>query len=231
MKLSLSPSSIAVALAGKQKGVVMDKLGEIIAKWKLDCSFEEEIRGAVGEDWEEGQIERYIIGVLLKNGDEGFECIAERSLSIAARIIERRVPREDVEDVKGEFLMRLFKKIGEFAGRGRFDNWLRKLAKSVIADWYRDKPVETLEWSDYEESVAGEGWEEEMERESLREEVRKIIGELPPKLREVGVRIFIEGKSIPETAKELGKAIGTVCSQCSRIKELVKEKLEKFLQE
>jgi len=41
--------------------------------------------------------------------------------------------------------MRLFKKIGEFAGKGRFDNWLRKLANSVIADWYRDKPVETLE--------------------------------------------------------------------------------------
>jgi hypothetical protein len=30
-----------VALARKQKGVVMNKLGEIIAKWKLDC-FEEE---------------------------------------------------------------------------------------------------------------------------------------------------------------------------------------------
>ena len=93
MKLSLYISSIAVALAGKPKGVIMAELGEIIAKWKLDSQVEEEIRGAVGEDWEEGEIERYIIGVLLKNGDEGFECIAERNLSIAARIIERRVPR------------------------------------------------------------------------------------------------------------------------------------------
>ncbi|MBC7328909.1 RNA polymerase sigma factor [bacterium] len=151
---------------------------------------------------------------------------------IAARIIEWKVPKEDVEDVKGEFLLRLFNKIRGFAGRGRFDNWLRKkLANSVIADWFRRNPSKVLEWYDYEESEAGEDLEEEIEREALREEVRKIIGELPPKLREVGVRIFIEGKSIPETAKELGKAIGTVCSQCKRIKEIVKKKLEGFFQE
>ncbi|MBC7328910.1 hypothetical protein H5T88_00970 [bacterium] len=49
----------------------MANLEEILSEWKLDPLTEEEIKMTVGEDWEEGKIERYIIGVLLKRAKRG----------------------------------------------------------------------------------------------------------------------------------------------------------------
>ncbi|MDR0545057.1 MAG: RNA polymerase sigma-70 factor [Odoribacteraceae bacterium] len=61
---------------------------------------------------------------------------------------------------------------------------------------------------DFIESVQQEGYSEEEER--AVEEISRVIGELPPRCREIFTKSCLEGKSYKEIADEAGISINTV---------------------
>jgi len=202
------------------------ELERILRRWGLSPPYEEILSG-VEDDWEEGQVERHIIGYLLRDGDAGWEQIVKRCLPLGEGLIRRKVPQQDIEMVKLDFLSCLWERIRSYEGRGKLNSWLRKLAKCVIADYYRDKPKE-IPIPEYYDEVDEDDICEEVSRRSLREEVERCLEELPKRLKVVAKKRFIEGKSMKEIAAEEGRATGTICSQCKKASDILREKLKKF---
>jgi len=189
----------------------------ILKSWGLSLSQEREILEGIEENCNDGQIEHFIINFFLKKGDYGWECIVQRCLPVVRGLIRAKVPRWDIEMVEANFLARLWEKIGSYKGKGKLDSWLRKLALSCIADYYRERAKESYVHEFYNIEDGDDVWEEVF-REELREKVRSIIQELSPEEATVITGIYWEGLSIKEIARILKKSPRTIYRHLKRAK-------------
>jgi len=200
---------------------------KVIERWGLSPSDEGDILKGIKDDWKEGEVEHHLIGYFLERGEEGWNYIVRRCSPVVEPLVRAKVPLCDVEMVMEDFLARLWKSIRSYEGKGKLDNWLLKLAKSVVADYWREKLRYIPLPDDFPQC-----WEDdigvELDREMLREEVRKCVEELPERLRIVAIKRFIEEKKIEEIAKELRRPKGTICRQCAEVKHIFYKKLKNF---
>jgi RNA polymerase sigma-70 factor (ECF subfamily) len=152
-----------------------------------------------------------------KRGDRA----AFRSLFLAyrhqvARVIQRFVPREDVEDVAQEVFLHVFRSLPSFRGDARFSTWLHRLALNVARMHLRrgkSRPKLTL---------AGNDERKVLERPSLvdpaldaerNERVRalyRLLENLSEKKREALILHDLEGLPADEIAKILDIPVMTV---------------------
>ena len=129
--------------------------------------------GSLGEevlgeemDCEPGEVDYRILQRLL-GMEEGYEIILTRAMKVVEPLIVAKIPQQDVEDVLMEFSLLLIRKVRTYEGRGRFVSWLRRLARCVIAKYYREKPkelfvdsVEAKEKWESERDIKEEDWSE-----------------------------------------------------------------------
>ena len=66
-----------------------------------------------------------------------------------------------------------------------------------------------------------------IERKETQQEVRNAVMSLPETHRDVVLCVYFQNMTVPETAKALGLAEGTVKSRLSRAKDKLKQLLER----
>jgi RNA polymerase sigma-70 factor (ECF subfamily) len=187
-------------------------LGEEIIGEEMDC--------------EPGEVDYRILQRLL-GMEEGYEIILTRAMKVVEPLIEGKIPRQDVEDVLMEFSLLLIRKVGTYEGRGWFVSWLRKLARCVIAKYYRKKPKELF----VDPVEAKEKWDSErdmkedcLEVEFSFEEVMGKLEELPDEKREIIELYYLREMNTAEIAKALGKPEGTIRRRLSEAMSKLREK-------
>lgn len=116
----------------------------------------------------------------------------------------------------------IFEKINQYAFKGSFDGWLKRVMVNTILQHYRsatflnlvDEPIQDVE-------------EVEIETEHIEIEfLLKIIQDLPDRYRLVFNLNVIDGYSHQEIANLLKITVGTSKSNLSRAKMILKEKIE-----
>lgn len=187
---------------------------------------------------ESGLLER------LRSGDEAAfaDLVAShggRLLATARRLLSNE---EDARDAVQEAFLRAFQQIDGFRGGAALGTWLHRIVVNAALMRVRarkrrpEEPIEAMlpQFTPYGHQVGRpQRWrpEDELEREELREIVRRQIAELPETYRTVLVLRDIEGLGTEETAEALGVSTSLVKVRLHRARLALRTLLDPNLRE
>jgi RNA polymerase sigma-70 factor (ECF subfamily) len=135
----------------------------------------------------------------------------------------------DAMEVVNSGFLKIFTKIGSYKGKGSFEGWMRKTIVNTALDFIKQNNQISSSIEDvniYEEKLF-------IENDAVfdldKEEILKIVQELPPMTRAVFMLNVMEGMKHREISKELGISEGTSHWHLQNARKLLKTKIEKFL--
>jgi RNA polymerase sigma factor (sigma-70 family) len=132
----------------------------------------------------------------------------------------------EAEDFLHDGFMIIFEKIGQYAYRGSFEGWMRRIVVNVALERFRSRnklyPVEDL--SKYDSVTV----KEDLFAELNARELLEMIKELPPRYQMVFNLYAIEGYTHKEIAGQMGITEGTSKSNLNRARQILQNKLEKL---
>jgi len=133
---------------------------------------------------------------------------------------------EAQDNLQDGFLI-IFQKIGQYAFKGSFDGWLKRVMINNVLQQYRQQTFLSL----VNEDIA-EDYEIELDDDDISlDYLLKIIQELPDRYRLVFNLYVIDGYSHAEIAEMLNINIGTSKSNLARGRMILKEKIEQLKNE
>jgi len=137
----------------------------------------------------------------------------------------------EAEDIAGETFFIAFKNISQFKGNSAFSTWLYRICFSIVYHKQKRKKLIRFfssfdESKEYDVPVSSEV-EDELVKEERQRIVRKCIGKLPSKMRDMILLREFEGLSYRELARVFNCSIGTVMSKLYRARKKLKELLIK----
>ena len=152
-----------------------------------------------------------------------FDRYAAVLLGVCIRYSSRR---DEAEDILQEGFVKIYYNIKDYAGKGSFINWMRKIMiNTAITHYHRQlKHAYHREIDEVQETdIEGMSFEE---ADFTREELLNIVYNLPEGYRIVFNLYAIEGFKHKEIANLLNIDINTSKSQYSRAKSLIRKKLQ-----
>lgn len=167
-----------------------------------------------------------------------FRTLVDRHYNAVYRLCRSIVRNaEDAEDATQEVFVRAYQALGQYAGRGAFGAWLRRLtvnhclnrvqsatAKASARGCSLDSMAETLPTSRSEDP------EERLLRSEARTKIKTELEFLPPQQRAALALRLLEGLSYEEIADLMGAPVNSVRSWLhrgrARLQEALKEVVE-----
>lgn len=129
----------------------------------------------------------------------------------------------EAQDNLQEGFLLIYDKIHQFAFKGSFEGWMKRVMINHVLQQYRKETFLNLVQDNIPDEVEVEI---DNEYEIPTEFLLKIIQELPDRYRLVFNLYIIDGYSHQEIADQLSINIGTSKSNLSRAKGILKEKIE-----
>ena len=152
---------------------------------------------------------------LARAGDaEAFGQLYDHYAGMVHRFLYYRVGSQPLaEDLTGETFLRALRAIGSFRWQGKdFGAWLVTIARNLVADHYKSSRhrLESTTGEIARYDVATPGIEDGVVRAMDHEVLLASVRRLPVEQQECLVLRFLQGMSIAETAKALGRSEGAV---------------------
>ncbi len=129
---------------------------------------------------------------------------------------------EEAQDNLQDGFMLIYDKIGQFAFKGSFEGWAKRLMINNALQYYRKENSLRL----INEDIADEEAVEIDDTNITMDYLLGIIQELPDRYRLVFNLYVIDNYAHKEIAEMLGISIGTSKSNLSRARVILKEKIE-----
>ena len=129
----------------------------------------------------------------------------------------------EAEDTLHEGFLIIFRKIDQFAGKGSFEGWMKRIMVNIALEKFRKRfRLHTVEDINvYDSKVATDDVYAQMNANQLME----IIQELPPRYKMVFNLYAIDGYNHKEIAEMMGIAEGTSKSNLARARKIVQDKI------
>ncbi len=172
------------------------------------------------------QDEKQIIEGCCRNDRIAQKALYERYASVLLGVCIRYSGRRDeAEDILQDGLVKIYYNIKDFAGKGSFINWMKKImVNTAITSYHRNlkhqyhQDIEDIREMEIKGVSLGSA-------EFTREELANVIKELPAGYRLVFNLYAVEGYKHKEIAEMLEIDVNTSKSQYSRAKGLIRKKL------
>jgi RNA polymerase sigma-70 factor (ECF subfamily) len=153
-----------------------------------------------------------------KAGDtDAFAALYDRYLDTVYRYVYYRVgSRQLAEDLTSETFLRALRRIGTFTWQGRdFAAWLVTIARNLVADHFKSSrfrlEITTADMVSTESrSDTAEGPENAVMRAWTNLALLEALKRLNPQQQECLVLRFLQGLSVAETARIMGKNEGAI---------------------
>ena len=140
------------------------------------------------------------------------------------RLAVRMVGLQDAADVLQQVLLQVFRTLGQFDGRSRFDTWLYRLSVNESLQHLRRNKRWNYHALDWEPEAKSADSRQREQAECLEEALRRIA----PDLRAIFVLREIEGLSYDQIAAALSVPQGTVGSRLNRARRELQLQLEQL---
>lgn len=142
------------------------------------------------------------------------------------------LPREDAEDVLQEVFIKIYVNLNSFDDKLKFSSWAYRITHNEAINNYRKKksrPQCAMDLDDeFLNNLASDMQTDgHIDIQYLKENVKKVLGVMEPKYREVLVLRFWEDKDYGEISDILKKPMGTVATLLSRAKSSFRKEIEK----
>ena len=153
-----------------------------------------------------------------------FEAHKDRVYSIALRYCG---DESAAMDIAQETFLKLFSSIRDFRGNASFESWLYRIVVNRCLDHQRQgrRLMPFLEGLLDIVRAPSESALDELLREEVEKDVRKIIQTLAPEQRIVVVLRYTEGLAYDQIAEILGCSAGTVASRLNRAHKVLERRL------
>ena len=135
------------------------------------------------------------------------------------------------EDIFQEVFIKADRNKESFRGESSVKTWLIRITVNACKDYLKsayNRRVTPLQEFQENAMPVGNGMNgfDEIERKETQLEVRNAVMSLPETHRDVVLCVYFQNMTVPEAAKALGLAEGTVKSRLSRAKDKLKQLLE-----
>ncbi len=114
------------------------------------------------------------------------------------------------EDLTQETLIAVCRDIHKFRGESRLSTWVHRVARNIALRHLARQRPESVSLEEINETAAPQDTATLAGRALLRDQVRQALGLLPAAQREAVVLHCLQGLSHSETARALGRPLGTV---------------------
>ncbi len=129
--------------------------------------------------------------------------------------------RDEAKDILQDGFIKVFEKISQYAGRGHFEGWMRRIFINIALGEFRRHRNLSIDQVIINENEAFENIEGEISATELLD----IIQELPPQYKMVFNLYAIEGYTHKEIGDLLGISDGTSKSNLSRARDILQRKV------
>lgn len=172
--------------------------------------------------------EKDLVALCLK-GDrlscrELFELYSGKLMALCYRFAR---DKNEAEDMLQEGFIRIFNKLDLYSGEGSLEAWMRRVMINTALK-YRQKHIGRHNYSNIDDVHAFDPTPTIID-ELSREEILRLIQELPSGYKTVFNLYVIEGYSHKEIAERLGIGESTSRSQLVKARALLKEQLLKLI--
>jgi len=178
--------------------------------------------------------DRVLVSRVLNGDMHAFRLLIKQHERLVAHMIGRLVKNnEEREELCQDVFLRVYDKLGEFNFQSRLSTWIATIAYRHAINQMRKRKMLMRDIPD-EESF-GFNFVEEENPESLLEEqdmntfVFNLIDQLPAQYKIVLTLYHVEGMSYPEIVDVTGMPEGTVKNYLFRARNLLKDKVKKYL--
>jgi RNA polymerase sigma factor (sigma-70 family) len=134
--------------------------------------------------------------------------------------------KAEAEDTLHEGFITIFKKIGQYAFKGSFEGWMRKVVVNHALEKYRKRSkmttVEDMKVFDGTHST------EDSESDLNAQQLMELINELSPQYKLVFNLYAIDGYNHKEIANMLNISEGTSKSNLARARKILQEKMKDY---
>lgn len=177
---------------------------------------------------EEFESDAYLVDKALEGELPAFEKLVSRYQNKILGYVARTTngDREEAEDITQETFIKAYRSLDSFRGQSSFSTWIYKIATNLCIDRARmrkRRPQQAYSLDEPFDKEENEGGRElpdlrfepakGVEREEMREVVRRTVGEMPEKARQVLVMCDLQGMPYEEIASVLDVPLGTVKSR------------------
>jgi len=135
---------------------------------------------------------------------------------------------EAARDLLHDGFIKIFSVIGSFSGRGSFEGWMKRVFINLALEGMRKEKI-TIFADDMQNISETTPEDDEIEKDISEDELIKMVQELPKGYRSVFNLYAIENLSHKQIAQMLGIAEGTSRSQYIRARQILQEKVMKYL--
>ena len=157
---------------------------------------------------------------ILKNEKKAKALFYKAFSSRLARFIKSKVSPEVSEEILDDVFLSAFDSLPLFKFNASLYSWLYSIARHEIVDFYRRRKIKTLLFSrlPFLENLATKalGPEGVLAKKELKEDIKKILRTLSEGYCKILRLKYIEGLSIREIAKILGKTVKATESKLFR---------------
>ena len=178
-----------------------------------------------------------LVARTLTGDRSAFRVLVERHYTNVFRLC-RSILRssEDAEDATQEVFVRVYQALGQFAGRGAFGAWLRRLTVNHCLNRVQSASAKVASRSTSLDLLADTlpaAYEDDPEERLLRNEdrakIKQELDELPPSQRAALSLRLIEGLSYEEIADMMGVPVNSVRSWLHRGRARLRETLKEVV--
>lgn len=138
------------------------------------------------------------------------------------RLMVRMVGLQDAADVTQQVFLQVFRKIGQFAGRSKFETWIYRLAVNEALQYLRKGDRWKFQTLAHEPVSHRKPEEDRGEHKELLEQA---LSRVEPELRSIFVLREVEGLSYREIAQAIDTPEGTVGSRLNRARRELQQHL------
>ncbi len=182
-----------------------------------------------------------IISQVLNGDPDLFGELIDRYKETVLRIVSKRIPAGEVEEMAHEVFVRAYRSLDRFKGSSPFENWLTKVAVRACHDYWRkryrskEKTESSLdtghrEWLDgFMAETARDTFERAESENTAKEIILWALEKIEPDDRAVLELVHLEGYSVKEAAGILGWSSGKVKTRAFRSRNKLRKILEKII--
>ncbi|PIE70054.1 MAG: RNA polymerase subunit sigma-24 [Deltaproteobacteria bacterium] len=179
------------------------------------------------------------IGRVLSGDADAFAPLMKKYEARVFRILQHHLPADAVEETAQDVFIRAYQSLKSLRDRNRFRPWLTSIAVRTCYDYwrrhYRNREVTLSSLTDrhqhwLEHAMTGssdDAFETRLNRKESREILEWLLLQLSPNDRMVVSLMYLEERSVRETAGLMGWSIANVKVRAFR----VRKKLTRLLQE
>jgi RNA polymerase sigma factor (sigma-70 family) len=178
--------------------------------------------------------DRALVHKILEGDIQAFRHLISQHERLVAHMIGRLVKsEEEKEELCQDVFLKVHEKLGEFSFQSRLSTWIATIAYRHAINHLRKRKMLYADIPDEENYSSSfvnlENPESVVTEKDMDAFIFKLIDELPPQYKAVLTLYHVEDMTYPEICEIMSMPEGTVKNYLFRARNLLKEKVKKYL--